>query len=809
MSAHLTQSVWTRPVLPDAQLERAIALLRPAVVSKIRNARIIPQWLTGPDRFWYRREVEGGIEFVLVDACSGERRPAFDHGEVAAELSALAGAHVDAKQLPVQRIDADGDALKVTLEHAGLRYVCKPGTPGLCTPLDEARPSPAWLVSPDGTSALLVQEQRLWLRDIATGVERALVEEGEPDFGFGLTPDAWMMNHIPRTRSGQLMPPFQGSWSPDSRCIVVPLVDQRHVAPYPFVEDVPSDGSFRPRAHAVRLALAGEPSAKLSWHLIDVQSGQRQRIAYAQEWDVATERSIVRTWWRTDGRGFFTMAQTQERDITYLFAVDAADGSVRVCIEDRSMPGRVFDGGGAGAPAVRLLEGGREIIWLSMQDGWAHLYRYDADTGLQINRITSGPWSVRDIVGLDEARRTVYFTACGREPGNPYHRRLYRSDLDGSAVQLIGLDPGDHQLVDPTTRAAGLDGVAPHEAISPSGDHVVVSVSSVGSPAVSTIRRTADGSQVACVESADASALFAAGYRPPQEMTLKAADGVTDLNGLVYRPSDHDPGRRYAVIDVQYASPLVAATPRDFNQAAYGMIDFFPCAATAELGFIVVVVDARGTPNRSQAFSTPATGYLTTMGLDDHVAFIRELAQRDPSVDLGRVGISGISFGGWASLRGMLTFPDFFKVGVAGAPPGRFQAMYGIPRLTTAQGPIRYDGGAQTTRPGPTAVPDGFDDIDCAKHVERLAGKLLLVMGEQDENVLPGSTLQFFDAAMKADKDVELIYLPNATHFGIYTPYAMRRVWSFLLEHLNGTALPPGTRLPSPIPQARPQVGRT
>jgi dipeptidyl aminopeptidase/acylaminoacyl peptidase len=239
------------------------------------------------------------------------------------------------------------------------------------------------------------------------------------------------------------------------------------------------------------------------------------------------------------------------------------------------------------------------------------------------------------------------------------------------------------------------------------------------------------------------------------------------------------------------------------------MIDFFPCAATAELGFIVVVVDARGTPNRSQAFSTPATGYLTTMGLDDHVAFIRELAQRDPSVDLGRVGISGISFGGWASLRGMLTFPDFFKVGVAGAPPGRFQAMYGIPRLTTAQGPIRYDGGAQTTRPGPTAVPDGFDDIDCAKHVERLAGKLLLVMGEQDENVLPGSTLQFFDAAMKADKDVELIYLPNATHFGIYTPYAMRRVWSFLLEHLNGTALPPGTRLPSPIPQARPQVGRT
>jgi dipeptidyl aminopeptidase/acylaminoacyl peptidase len=803
MSEKPTPPIRARPVIPADRLQRAVALLRPAVAAKIRNGRVIPQWLPGQDRFWYRREVAGGTEFTLVNACTGARQPAFDHAAVAAALAAAAGAPVDALQLPVQDIAADGEALIPTLALAGVRYVCALGTPWRCKRIEQARPDPAWLVSPDGRNALLVRDHRLWLRDTATGAEQALVEQGEPDFGFGITPDAWMMNHIPRSRARQAMPPFQASWSPDSRRVLVPLVDQRHVAPYPFVENVPLDGSFRPRAHAVRVALTGEPSARLSWHVIDVQTRQCRPIAIAPEWDLATERSVVRSWWRADSLGLFIMAQTPERDVACLLAVDAQDGAARICIADRSMPGRVFDGGGAGAPAVRLLGGGREIIWLSMQDGWAHLYRHDGSTGALMNRITAGPWLVRDIIAVDEARGILYFTACGREPGNPYHRRFYRVGLDGSALQLIGPEPGAHQLVDPSNRGMGMDGVVPHEALSPSGDFVVLSVSSVASPAACTVRRTTDGSLVATVETADASALLAAGYRPPQELVAKAADGMTDLHGLVYRPSDHDPSRRYAVIDVQYASPLVAATPRDFNQAACAMIDFFTCAATAELGFIVVVVDARGTPNRSQAFSAPAPGYLDTMGLDDHVAFIRTLAQQDASVDLDRIGISGISFGGWASLRGLLRHPDFFKVGVAGAPPGRFQAMYGMPRLTTAQAPIRYQGGAQTTRPGPTDVPDGFDAIDCAAQVGQLAGKLLLIMGEQDENVLPGSTLQFFDAAMQADKDVELVYLPNATHFGLYTGYVLRRVWSFLLAHLNGSALPPGTALPSPLAKPR------
>lgn len=777
-----------RPALTPVDYDKAAALLPSSLASKLRNANVIPHWIDGRDRFWYRRETPTGHEFIEVDAATGRKRPAFDHEAVAAALSRASGSPADARQLPFDSIEFADRAKTLRFNVGEQQYVCELRA-SRCDRARDRAVGPGVLVSPDGRFGVLTREGNLWLRDLDTGTERALTSDGEADFGYGIWHDAWKAAFIPRRRAGKPLPPLESYWSPDSRRVVVPRIDQRHVEPYPFVESAPHDGSFRPRLHSIRLPLVGERPASLEWFVFEIPTGERRRIDYPYDRLLSMQSDLMairKTWWSGDNRHLYAVAFGDNMESAWFFDADLVTGAVRTVIEEHAVPRADLNSTSYNPPNVRIVRGGKEVIWYSQRDGWGHLYLYDVATGRLKNRITQGNWLVRDILHVDEARRRVYFTGGGRESGNPYYRHLYRADLDGSGVQLLSPEPGDLLLTSPSNDVLAMDGAQGYQPVSPSGAYVVYNHAPIDVPTQSVIRATDSGRLVAVFEEADATGLFAAGFRPPEEFVVKAADGETDLYGVVYWPSNFDPSNRYPVIDAQYASPLTAVVPRNFVQALNGVK---AAPALAALGFVVVVVDARGTTYRSRDFSQWGFGQLNTMGLEDHIAALRQLAIRIPAIDLDRVGIIGGSFGGWSTLRGMLEFPEFFKVGVAGVPVGSMHNMYADYHLSAFHGRPEYSDGSEF-RTAPTEVPRNWMNVDSRQQAARLAGKLLIVMGELDENVLPGSTLQLVKSFIEENRDFELIYVPDANHFEVWTPYVTRRIWDFLVRHLQGAEPP-------------------
>jgi dipeptidyl aminopeptidase/acylaminoacyl peptidase len=809
------QTSTAQPVT-HADYERAKRVLRASALA--RNVLVVPHWIAGRDEFWYQRETAAGGEYVTVDAATGRARPAFDHQAMATALAAAEGHPESAAKLPITDLGFNRDgSLRVTVPappDAGVvptadgrfftvverAFDCRLGPPpaARCTLISGSGAPEGLAVSPDGRSSALVKDGNLWVKDLASGTERQLTRDGEgTDYGYGVYPDGWKAARIPRERQlalGHRLPPFETSWSPDSRTILVAKVDQRHVAPYPFIETVPGDGSFRPKAHAVRIPLIGEKPPIVEWFAVDVPTGKVTRIAFPYEQLLVLQQDLVafpKTWWGPDHRHLFAVAHGDNMESAFLFDADLETGTVRTVVEERGRPRVDLNSTSYNPPNIHVSPDGKQLIWWSQRDGWGHLYRYDMANGKLMNRITTGPWLVRDLIKVDESRGLVYFTGGGREGGNPYYRHLYRVNFDGTGLTLLSPEPADAMLTGEGNSILALDGGAGYDVVSPSGKYVVYNVSTPSRPTESVIRTTADGRLVATFERADASVLLAAGFRLPEEFEAKTADGAADTWNVIYRPANFDSSRRYPVIDAQYASPLTAVAPRNFAMAIRGA----PGAnapALAALGFVTVIIDGRGTTYRSREFTQSAYGKLAINGLDDHVAAIQQLGRRFAFVDTTRVGITGGSYGGWSTFRGMLEFPDFYSVGVAESPPGSMQNMYLDYHWTAQQGRPIYQNGTEL-RPGPTDVPTNWNAVDGRQQASRLKGHLLVIMSELDENVLPGSPLQLIDALMKADKNFDLIYLPDTPHgSGRYTPYTTRRRWDYFVRYLMG-ATPPGT----------------
>jgi dipeptidyl-peptidase-4 len=813
----------TRGVSPD-DYARAERLDRRALYGKLKNALVIPQWLGTRDEFWYRRETPSGYEFAVVDAATGSRRPAFDHQAMARALAAATGTTAVGEKLPFGSVTfaPTGDTVHVVV--GGKTYDCQivparcaggaaapsPGpfeiTFAAQVPTDMRAPNEGLLISPDKHWGALSRGGNLWLRDMRSGQERALTADGEgSNLGYGVYPGGWKAAAIARERAvaqGYVLPPMETSWSPDSRTILVPRVDQRHVADYPYLETVPGDGSFRPVPHLVRVPLVGERPPSFEWFAVDIGSGQSRRLELPYDKLLVMQQDLLavrKTWWSSDARHLYAVAFGYNMESAYLFDVDVGTGAARTIVEEHMLPRMDLNSTSYNPPNVRVTRNGAEVIWFSQRDGWGHLYLYDGQTGRLKNQITKGNWLVRDIVDVDEGRRRIYFTAGGREAGNPYYRYLYRVNFDGSGLTLLSPEHADHILTSPYNDVLSVDGAVGYQVVSPSGKYVVYTYSTATQPPRTVIRSTGDGKMIATVDTADASALLAAGYHPPEEFVVKAADGVTELWGEMYKPSTFDPTKRYPVVDLEYASPLTAVVPHDFARAINGVPAQSPSSeALAELGFIVVAIDGRGTTYRSRAFLHSTYGHLNVNGLDDHVAAIRQLGERFAYVDTTRVGIMGGSYGGWSAFRGMLEFPDFYTVGVAGSPPASQHNQYLDYHATAMQGRPIYSDGSET-RPTLSEVPTNYVALDGRQQAARLKGHLMILMGELDENVLPGSTLEFVDALMRANKDFDLVYMPNQNHvtgYGAYGggAYTTRRIYDYFVRYLLGATPPDWNR---------------
>lgn len=787
------------PALTGADYARAEKLLDYRLRGTIKNARIEPQWLAD-GRFWYRRDGEQGPEYVLVDPAARGRQPLFDPSRLHAAMRAVVPAAAAPQPLAVV---ADGDALRLRLRGDGERELECELRDYRCQAL-LARSDPLALVSPDGTRAVFVRDHNLWLRDLRSGAERALTRDGEAHYGYGTLPD-FALRAVPSQQGRWRAPPFALRWSPDGRRLFGTRFDERRIQPYPMVAMAPAEG-FRPKVFEVRLSLLGDAeTVRDEWYAVDVDSAAAdgaavRRIAIPAGWNNVAEADVLG--WSGDGRRAYAAIARYDRPARMrLVEVELERGALREVLEERSDTRIQLNDYLYSRPAVRILAARNQAVWFSERDGWGHLYLVDLGDGRVLRRLTRGDWLVRDLVGVDEARGELYFTAGGREPGDPYQRRLYRASLDGGEPVLLTPEAADH-AVDPG--ASAILGGAPKQWLSPNGDYVVDSYSTLDAPPRTVLRSTRDGAVLMELERADASVAYAAGWRPPQRVRLKAADGRSDIYATVFLPpgysADDARPKQYPIIDGFYGGPQITNAPVALADAV-AATNPVSRASLAALGFVVVTIDARGTPGRSQAFHDVSFGPFADPQIDDHVAAIRQLAQRYPGLDLDRVGVYGHSFGGYTSTRAILRRPEFYRVAVSSAGSHNYQGMYGggvhgLERLLA--GPPVY-GESGPRRPAPDAVPDNYRALDNASLADRLRGKLLLVYGDLDENALPATTVQLTSALIRADKDFDLLYLPNQDHELFRNDaYYTRRMWDYFVRHLMDSEPPRDYRLQPP-----------
>jgi len=602
------------------------------------------------------------------------------------------------------------------------------------------------ITSPDGKLAAFIKNYNLWVKDLATNKQTQLTTDGVKDFGYATDNAGW-------TKSDRAIL----VWSPDSKKIATFQQDERNVSDTYLV----STNVGAPKLSAWKSALPGDPNiAMIQRVIIDVDGAKVTRLQMPPDPHRSTQCDDIScgggwddVFWGPDSKTLAFISTSRDHKEENFRVADAATGAVRDVYNEVS-PTQFESGSGA----VNYLPNTNEFIWYTERDGWAHLYLYDLATGKLKNQITKGEFAVWLVNKVDEKKRVIYFEAGGREKGNdPYFGHLYRVNFDGTGLQLLTPENANHAVT-----------------LSPDGNYFVDSYSTPDTPSVTVLRDTR-GKLIANLEKTDITRLKAAGWKPLTRIVVKARDGVTDLYGLMYTPTNLDPKKKYPIIDYIYPGPQGGSIgPRSFA-ASRG-----DNQALAELGFVVVQIDGMCNPLRSKKFHDSCYGNMADNTLEDQVTGIKQLAAKYPYIDTTRVGIWGHSGGGFATAAAMFRFPDFFKVGISesGNHDNRnYEDDWGE----------RYIGLLTKDTNGKS----NYEDQANQNFAKNLKGHLLLAHGTMDDNVPPNNTLLVVDALIKANKDFDLLMIPNARHgYGPATYYMMRRRWDYFVRYLQG-GVPP------------------
>jgi dipeptidyl aminopeptidase/acylaminoacyl peptidase len=706
-----------------------------------------PTWLTG-HRLVYRRSIPEGQEFIRVDAERGTRGAAFDHAKLAASLSAVAGTTYEPFGLPVRLSRWVDDGRALTFDVGEHQFRCDIETCA-CTLVDAAARKAARdaNVSPDGKRAAFIRDHNLWVRDLARGVETQLTMDGIEDYGYATNNAGWIRGDGPVL-----------AWSPDSKKIATFQHDGRKAGEMYLV----STRVGHPELSRWKYPLPGDPDIfTLRRVVVDLEESKVVSLLMPPDPHRSTITDHVAdrdgTWldveWSDDSSTLAFVSSSRDHKQATLRLADPRTGEVRQVLEEKV---ETFFESGNDKINWHVLAESNEVLWYSQRDDWGHLYLYDLKTGELVRQITSGAWNVLQVLHLDKTNRTIYFTGSGREPGDPYFEYLYRVKFDGTGLERLTPEPAHHALT-----------------CAPSGRYCLDRYSTPDTPTIAVLRHQ-DGGEVLALEKADVSRLEAGGWRPPMPFTVKARDNDTDLFGLMYRPSTFDPSRSYPVLNYIYPGP---------QSGSVGTRSFSPSRgdkqALAELGFIVVELDAMGTPGRSKTFHEAYYGNMGDNGLPDQMAGIRQLAARHPYLDLERVGVWGHSGGGFASTAAILRYPDFYKVAVSSA--GNHDN-----RSYEDDWAEKWQGLLETRADGTTNYDNQANQLVAGN----LKGKLLLAHGTMDSNVPPYSTLLVVNALMAANKDFDLLMFPNRGHGFGNEPYMMRRRWDYFVRHLLGAEPP-------------------
>ena len=730
------------------------------VVGEIEAMTFLPD----STRLWYRKSVKGGHEFVLVDAVAGTKRPAFDHARLAASINAAANTTYAAETLPL----------------AGLRFVNEPPAIEFSLPGGASAPAGRQGGGPAGPAP----EWRCSLADYTCMRLPAAPAQDQPGQGRG-GGGAARAGGPGGPQNQQVRPSPDGRWQALIRnynIVVRPSAAASAASQELVLSTDGSEGnaytfnSMRWSPDSTKLAaFRRRPGYERLVHYVESSPADQIQPKHTTNFyrkpgdvvdfdhpvvfDVATRRQIpgdialfpnpyanTRLEWRSDSRSVTFEYNQRGHQLYRVLEIDAATGSTRTVIEETQKTFVEYSG-------KRFREDvgdGKEIVWASERDGWNHLYLYDGATGRVKNQITKGQWVVRGVDRVDAANRQIWFRASGMQPGrDPYFIHYYRVNFDGTGLTALTDAEGNHTLT-----------------FSPDRQFYVDSWSRVDLPAVSVLKRTSDRQVVMELEKADASALVASGWRMPEPFVAKGRDGTTDIWGVIIRPTNFDPARRYPVIENIYAGPQGSFVPKTFSTQA-GMMSL------AELGFIVVQIDGMGTSNRSKAFHDVAWQNLGDAGFPDRILWHKAVAAKYPYYDLSRVGIYGTSAGGQNSAGALLFHPEFYHVAYSnsGCHDNRMDKIWWNEQwMGWPVGP-HY------------AAASNVDNA------HKLRGRLMLLVPEMDTNVDPSSTMQVVNALIKANKTFELVVVPGANH-GAGGPYTIRKRNDWFVKHLLGLEPP-------------------
>jgi len=792
--------------------------------NKVFDARVDPHWTADGNAFWYRAEGPNGQRhFWWADATGGTRKPAFDHEKMASVLGPAIGQHLQADRLPIDGIEMRNDSVIVRCNDkrwtCSLRtYVLREVTGASTAVADSSlpqlpriRPSRnggeatsitfvnqtsgdiklfwidasgnrepygqvragehreqntfvghVWLLADDAGKQLaifsasdsggeaIIDGKNHPMADVPPRAERRrnVRPDGESPSGqytaFTRAGNVMLRddknNEIELTHDGTPSDHYTGEffWSPDSESLVaLKTKDGDHRKVY-LVQSSPPD-QLQPKLLSYDYPKPGDNIPITKPHLFDIKNRKEILLKddlFPNPWELGDVR------WDENSSRFTFFYNQRGHQVLRVIAVDRGTGAASPIINEQNKTfidynGKFFN---------QYLGGTHEIIWMSERDGWNHLYLYDAISGKVKNQITKGQWVVRGVERMDEAKRQIWFRAGGIDPAqDPYYVHYCRVNFDGS--DLVDLTPGNgtHKV-----------------AYSPDGRFYIDTYSRVDLPPVNELRRTSDGKLTCELEEADDTELLATGWMTPERFVAKGRDGVTDIYGVIYRPTNFSASKKYPVIEDIYAGPQDSFVPKAFTTHNDGM-------AMAELGFIIVQIDGMGTSNRSKAFHDVCWHNLGDAGFPDRILWLKAAAAKYPYMDLTRVGIYGTSAGGQNALRAVEAFGNFYTAAVAdcGCHDNRMDKIWW--NELWMGWPI-----------GPW-----YAEQSNVTNAKDLHGALLLIVGETDHNVDPASTMQVVNALIKADKDFDLLVIPNADH-GQDGEYGDRRRKDFFVRHLLG-----------------------
>lgn len=770
----------------------------------IFSTNVDPHFLKNSDRFWYMYETTEGKKWYIVDPVKGEKKVLFDNADLAAKITRIVKDPFDAQNLGLDSMrfvrdenwiqfevkSTQDEEKKDTATNARrgaattatttpekktfyFEYNLQTGELIELTGFKKPKRKPSWAnISPDGNTIIFGKRFNLYWMDKAS-YEKALINEKDSTivehqlttdgmYAYAYTNDGRLYNgetDVDREKNKDNRKPVGILWSPDSKYFIISRPDTRKVKDLWVINSVANP---RPTLETYKYWMPGEKeSATEHLYLFDVAAKSGKEIGISmfkdQSLGLWSKPAKINTrdddwrpsiWLGTNSKFYFNRTSRDQKRIDVCI-VDVATGTVKALVEER------FNTYIESNP-IRLVNDGKELIQWSERDGWGHFYLYDENGKLK-NQITTGAYHCEDVIGIDEAKRVLYFTANGKEAGeDPYYLHAYRINFDGTGLKLLNAGDFDHAV-----------------RMNDASSFLIDNYSRVNTVPKSALYNS-DGKKIMDLETADFSSLFAAGFKFPEIFKAKADDGYTDIYGVMYKPFDFDSSKQYPLIEYVYPGPQTEAVNKAFGRG------FDRTDRLAQMGFVVITLSNRGGhPARSKWYHNYGYGNLRDYGLADKKAVAEQLADKYKYIDINRVGIHGHSGGGFMSTAALLVYPDFFKVAVSSAG-NHDNAIYN--RWWSEQ---HHGVREVVNEKGDTSFLYSIEkNPELAKN---LKGKLMLSHGDIDNNVHPGNTIRMANALIRANKRFDLVVLPGQRHgYGDMTEYFFWRQADYFAEHLLG-----------------------